>query len=114
MNLEDWIDYKASGEEGLPVQDERYLRTLDDQIAAGHDYRFVGRVGEFTPVNAGSGGGVLLREAGGKYAAATGSKGFRWMESEMVAALHREGDIDRSYYDKLVDDAIETISKYGE
>lgn len=114
MNLEDWIDYKASGEEGLPVQDERYLRTLDEQIAAGHDYRFVGRVGEFTPVNAGSGGGVLLREAGGKYAAATGSKGFRWMESEMVAALHREGDIDRSYYDKLVDDAIETISKYGD
>lgn len=36
------------------------------------------------------------------------------MESEMVAALHREGDIDRSYYDKLVDDAIETISKYGD
>lgn len=114
MNLEDWVDYKASGEDGLPVQDERYLRTLDEQIAAGHDYRFVGRVGEFTPVNAGSGGGVLLREAGGKYSAATGSKGFRWMESEMVAALHREGDIDRSYYDKLVDDAIETISKYGD
>lgn len=114
MNLEDWIDYKASGEEGLPVQDERYLRALDRQIAEGHNYRFVGRVGEFTPINTGSGGGVLLREAGGKYAAATGSKGYRWMESEMVKALGMEDCIDYDFYNKLVNDAIETIEKYGD
>ncbi len=114
MTLEDWIDFKTSGRGELSVQDERYLRSLDEQIAAGHDYRFVGRVGEFTPIKAGCGGGILLREAGGKYSAATGSKGYRWMESEMVSALRRENDIDRSYYDKLVDDAIETISQYGD
>ena len=28
--------------------------------------------------------------------------------------MHKENDIDRSYYDKLVDDAIETIDKYGD
>ena len=32
----------------------------------------------------------------------------------MVKELGKEGDIDRSYYNKLVDDAIEAISKYGD
>lgn len=55
-----------------------------------------------------------MRESGGKYSAASGTTGFRWMESEMVTALGREADIDRSYYDKLVNDAIETINQYGD
>jgi len=115
MSWEDWQDFLANpGENLLTIQDERSLRQLQETIESGHDYHFVGRVGEFTPIKAGCGGGVLLRESGGKYSAATGSKGFRWMESEMVTSLSREQDIDRSYYDKLVDDAIETISKYGD
>lgn len=32
----------------------------------------------------------------------------------MVKELSKEDSIDRSYYDKLVDDAVETISKYGD
>ena len=42
----------------------------------------------------------------GRYYAATGSKGYRWMESEMVKELGKEDGIDRSYYDKLVDEAV--------
>ena len=99
---------------GLGAADERALRELEEAIAKGHDYRFVGRVGQFTPVRPGCGGGLLLREAGGKYAAATGSKGFRWMESEMVRALGKEDCVDRSYYDRLVNDAAETIARYGD
>ena len=57
---------------------------------------------------------MLLREAGGKYSAATGSSGYRWMESEMVRSLGRENDIDRSFYNHLVDDAVKTISQYGD
>ena len=56
----------------------------------------------------------LMREKDGKYYAATGSKGYRWLESEMVRELSKEDSIDRSYYDKLVDDAVKTISKYGD
>ena len=63
---------------------------------------------------AGAGGGLLMREKDGRYYAATGSKGYRWLESEMVKELSKEDSIDRSYYDKLVDDAVETISKYGD
>ena len=88
--------------------------TLDERIAEGHNYRFVGKVGQFCPIKDGCGGGVLLREKDGKYYAVGGSKGFRWLESEMVRELGKEEDIDRSYYDKLVDDAVETISKYGD
>ena len=57
---------------------------------------------------------MLLREQNGKYYAATGSSGFRWLESEMVRELNKENDIDRSYYDNLVDEAVKTISSYGD
>ena len=85
-----------------------------------HNYTFVGKVGQFCPIKPGCGGGVLYREATNKktgeksYAAATGSKGFRWLESEMVKELGKENDIDRSYYDKMVDDAVKNISQYGD
>ena len=49
-----------------------------------------------------------------KYDSVAGAKGYNWMESEMVQRLHKESFIDRSYYDKLVDDAVESISQYGD
>ena len=87
---------------------------LEDEIAQGHNYRFIGKVGQFCPIKEGCGGGLLMREKDGKYYAATGSKGYRWLESEMVLELGKEADIDRSYYDKMVDEAIKSISKYGD
>lgn len=79
-----------------------------------HNYQYVGRIGLFCPIKPGCGGGILLREKDGKYYAATGSKGYRWMESEMVKHLSLEAQIDRSYYDKLVNDAVDAISQYGD
>lgn len=85
-----------------------------DKIAEGHNYIFVGKVGRFCPIKQGCGGGLLMREKDGKYYAVGGSKGYRWLESEMVKQLGKEDDIDRSYYDKLVNDAAENISQYGD
>lgn len=79
-----------------------------------HNYIFVGKAGCFCPVKPGTGGGLLLREKDGKYYAATGTKGYRWREAEMIKELGKESDIDRRYYDALVDDAITNISKYGD
>lgn len=86
-----------------------------------HDYRFVGKVGCFCPMQDGVGAGVLLREGNDKYCAATGTKKpgkgndvYKWMEAEMVLNLRYQDKIDRSYYNKLVDDAVETISEYGD
>lgn len=90
------------------------------EIAKGHDYHFVGRVGQFCPIKPGCGGGILLRETENKktkvksYAAATGSKGFRWLESEMVRQLEKQKDIDRAYYNNMVDEAVKTLSVYGD
>lgn len=79
-----------------------------------HNYHFVGKVGSFCPIKPGCGGGMLYREKDGKYYAATGTKGYRWMEAEVVKTLKKEGDIDIEYYKKLVDDAVDTISKFGD
>lgn len=112
------------------------LRPLIDE---GHKYVFIGKVGQFTPIKPGKGGGLLMREQNGKYYAATGTTGYRWLESEMIfkptdettsiinpdsgkkeeivkmAEFYDVGDIvDKSYYNKLVDDAVETISQYGD
>lgn len=84
-----------------------------------HDYHFVGKIGQFCPIKPGCGGGELVRESTDKegnvkYSSATGAKGYRWLESETVKLLNKQKEIDRSYYDSLVDGAIETISKYGD
>lgn len=103
-----------------PMTEEcKEFERLGKIISDGHSYHFVGKVGLFCPIKPGCGGGELLREAKDKYgnvkyASATGAKGYRWLESEMVRTLNKQKDIDRSYYDKLVDDAVETISKYGD
>ena len=88
-------------------------------IKVGDKPEFVGRVGQFCPIKPGCGGKELLRESKDKdgnvkYASATGAKGYLWLESEVVKALGKEDDIDRSYYNKLVDDAVDAISKYGD
>lgn len=87
---------------------------LDELISKGHSYHFIGKVGQFCPIKEGKGGGILYREKDGKYYAAGGSKGYRWLESEMVKELNKEEDIDKTYYDKMVSDAVETISAYGD
>lgn len=92
------------------------LDELDSEVEQGHNYIFVGKVGRFCPIKPGCGGGLLVRhnDKTHSYDAVTGSKGYRWLESEMVQELDKENDIDRSYYNRLVDDAVEVISQYGD
>ncbi len=79
-----------------------------------HNYTFVGKVGSFCPMVPGAGGGDLLREKDGKYNNATGAKGYKWMEAEMVRNLHLEDQIDMSYYTRMADEAIDTIKEFGD
>lgn len=79
-----------------------------------HNYHFVGKVGNFCPIIEGKGGGILLREKEGSYSAANGTKGYRWLEAEVVQTLHKEEDIDYRYFNSLVDDAVTKISQYGD
>jgi len=91
-----------------------YLDMNESLEADQHNYIFIGKAGSFCPVVKDAGGGILLREKDGKYYAATGTKGYRWLEAEMVKGLGKEDYIDRGYYNELVDDAVSNISKYGD
>lgn len=79
-----------------------------------HAYIFIGKAGSFCPVLPGAGGGTLLREKDNSFHAASGTKGYRWLEAEMVRTLDRENDIDLSYYHTKVDKAIDKINGYGD
>lgn len=74
--------------------------------------QFVGRVGQFTPMT--QYGGNLYRVKEGKRYAASGTKGYTWLESESVRLRKLENYIDRSYYTTMCDNAIATISKFGD
>lgn len=102
------------------VTSSLYLDMNEGLAEDEHSYHFIGKVGQFCPIKEGCGGGVLLRESENKktseksYSAATGSKGYRWLESEMVKQLGKEADINRDYYNVLVDEAVKTVSQYGD
>lgn len=102
------------------VQTAIYLDMNEGMSIDEHNYKFVGKVGQFCPMVDGAGGGYLMRQQGeDKYTSVTGTKKpdgtrYRWMESQMVLDLHKEDQIDKSYYNRLCDEAIDTIEKYGD
>lgn len=110
--------------EAKEVKTAIYIDMNEDLPEDEHDYHFVGKIGNFCPVKPGCGGGVLVREnkAGDgavKYDSVVGTlkpdkTPYRWLEAETVQLLGKENDVDKSYYRKLVDDAVEAISQYGD
>ena len=98
--------------------DRAILRTdveeLEQLIAEGHDLKYVGRVGQFTPVKNNCGGGVLYRVHDNKLYNASGASGYRWLESELIRGTDGESNVDKRFYNSLVDDAVESISQYGD
>ena len=79
-----------------------------------HIYHFIGRAGRFTPIKPYHGGATLVREKDGKYYAVTGTKGYFWLESELIRGTATQDDIDRSYYDRMVEEAVRDIGQYGD
>ena len=78
---------------------------LDTGKNEEHDYHFVGRVGQFTPMQDDAGYGLYcLRDE--KYTSPSGTKGFKWMESEAVRSLGLQDKVDISYYKTLADEAV--------
>jgi len=76
---------------------------------------FVGRAGCFCPIEKGHGGGELKRiESDGRLSYASGAKGYRFLEAEIVRGTETEKFIDKSYFENLVDEAIHDISEFGD
>ena len=93
-----------------PLTDE----DLRELISAGHNLQFVGKVGSFYPIKSGCGGGLLYRIKEGRWYAVTGTKGWRWLESDMVDGLKRHEDIDDLYYEELIANAVNHLGEFGD
>ena len=103
-----------------------YLDFNEGLSEGEHNYQFIGKTGRFTPVVDGSGGGELYRDAGNdKFARVEGTSrpkekgkkvsGYRWYESVTIKDNEElKQKIDYSYYNVLVDKAIDNISKFGD
>jgi len=114
-----------------------YLDFNESEATPATPYKgmhFVGRTGLFVPVLKSTGGAKLVVVRDEKPYAVSGTKGYLWLEADMVKALHIEvsdeltfqdmvfsvnGDglltdiVDLSYYEVLVDEAMKTIEKFG-
>lgn len=101
------------------VQTSIYLDFNEGLGEEDHNLKFVGKIGLFCPMMAGSDAGLLVREAqdkdgNTKYDSVTGTKGYRWMEAENVEKANLQNAIDLTYFNALVDAAVEAISQYGD
>lgn len=114
VDFEDKCDVKSSKEGAL------YLDFNEELPEGEHNYRFVGKVGQFTPMKNGAGGAKLLakredkKTGETKYVNAPGATEYRWMESEMVRISNKKNLVDENFYISLVDDAKAAVSKYGD
>jgi hypothetical protein len=77
-----------------------------------HNMMHVGRTGRFIPVV--GNGAQLLRVKDDKQYAVTGTKGYLWVEADQYRADPGKYEIDMSYFEKLAEDAIATINKFGD
>ena len=108
MEYQDYWETKESHKGDL------YLDMNENLGEDEHDYRFVGKTGAFVPIKPGCGGGLLMALRGDKYVAATGTKGYRWMDVEMVTELGKQDDIDMSYYEQQQLEAKKDIAEFGD
>jgi hypothetical protein len=110
------LEFKDYCETKSVQKGELYLDMNENLPEDEHQMVFVGKVGSFVPIKAGSGGGILYRVQDGKNYAAAGTKGYRWMESETAESFFKNdiyNNLDMRYYESLCDDAKKHIDEFG-
>lgn len=95
-----------------------YLDRREGLAEDEHCYQFIGKTGQFTPVLPGHCGGELKRitkdkNGNKKFDNASDCSGYLWEESEKLRGTDGESYVDKSYYNRLVDDAVDTLQKNG-
>ncbi len=111
LSFEDYCETRSVSGDAEMYLDKNEGNVVDE---VEHNYIFVGRTGSFVPVLPGCGGGILLRRKDGKDYAVTGTKGYRWMEAELVKDMNLEDHIDMGYFENLDESAVAAISKFGD
>lgn len=102
------------------VKSAMYLDFNEDLPEGEHNYKFIGKIGEFVPVKDGCGGGKLVRQDVSKedgkisYKAVEGTKEWRWKEAGMIRAGGLEDQVNMDYWRSLVNNAIDTLAQFGD
>jgi len=123
ISFEDICETKAvQSPSAIYLDFDSNAATPNDRYSGMH---FVGKTGRFIPVT--SGGGALVRVKDDKPYAVTGTKGYFWLESEMVKILHHNNEVaffdydlacgqylDGTYFERLITEAKNTIEKFGD
>jgi rRNA-processing protein FCF1 len=105
------IEFKDYCEGRSVVKGTMYLDMhAGDETPDPANMRHVGKTGLYVPVL--EGGGKLYRYHDEKFYAVSGTKGHLWLEAS-AAENKPDLKIDFSYFEKLVNDAVATIEKFG-
>lgn len=97
------------------LKGKMYLDMNEDLPEDEHNYVFIGKTGAFVPIKSGCGGGELIStQDNEKYDAVSDTKGYRWLETEMVKNLDKADDIDISFFEKKADKARAKIEALGD
>jgi len=111
---QDPVEFNDLCETKQVMQGTMYLDfNYDEAAVLNHgveDMTFVGRSGRFVPVN--HKGGILYRVKDGKCYAVTGTKGYTWVEAELVENDPDAYVIDMRYFDAILYEAIKTLEKF--
>jgi hypothetical protein len=95
-----YLDFTSTGNPLAVHTDENQLK-------------FIGKNVLVCPIRETEGGGTLVRKKDDSYSAVVGTKGYDWLEAEVIERLHLEDKIDMDYFRGLVDEAIEKIAEFG-
>ena len=115
-NLPDVSEYEKELKKLLKEESPSDIRIAELQgvISQGHNYVFIGKIGQFCPILPGCGGGELYSLRGeNSYYSVQGTKDYRFLESEVVKNLGKEKDINEAYFLELANDAIKHIEEFG-
>lgn len=105
-----WVEWAQAETKDLKKAgaDEEQQKVPMQQVV--DELVFVGKIGRFTPVVEGFGGGQLWRLQEDKAYAIPGTKGYLWVDSNVARDLPGDA-IDYRYFEKLYDEAVADIEK---
>ena len=86
------------------------LHLIGDEGTDHETDTFIGTIGQFTPMSKGGSKLYVLRD--GKRNAASGTKGYEFLESTTVEMNHLESDINNDYFNSICDENVKTIENY--
>ena len=98
------------------VSTAMYLDFNEDLPEGEHNYKFIGKAGQFCPIISGKSAGLLLRENKDKtkYDSVAGAKGYRFLEAEEVKLSKYEKYINEEYFISQCNDVIKHIKEFGD